>query len=464
MKAFDQELTSGSVLRTVWKLAWPLVLLNLTNGLHAFVDHVLIGHFVGSADNAGNAAVGVAWQVFLVIVVMIASLFHGMNVLVARYAGKQDREQLSRVFYETLLASAYILLFVVAPIGYIISPHLLAFVHADPEVQRYALPYLRVLFTCSAPLFLMFLVTGAFQASGDPKTPLKLGILTTLLNIALSILLITGAGPFPKLGVLGAALGTVLAPWVSIVIAVRLILKRRMILQPPRRFTLVPDPEVIRIVGRIGLPTGIQGVLLNLSGVFLLKYIGSLENSAAAQAAYTICYAQLFSLVAWTSFGLRAAAATAMGQNIGAGDPARGKAAVATAAGMGVLWASGIGLLYWFIPGHLLALFNAVDEPIFGFGVSLLHYLAFAGVALAASLSLTGGIQGAGQTKIPMYIAFATQIVLLLSICQYFVWRGTLSTEVIWAAILVSQTARLLLTFAVFRTEGWAHTRVELSQ
>jgi len=274
--------------------------------------------------------------------------------------------------------------------------------------------------------------------------------------------LITGAGPFPALGTTGAALGTVLAPAVSMAIGFWLIHRRKMIIQPPRRWRLLPDPAIIVLVARIGLPTGVQGVLLNIGGVFLLRYIGMLENGPAAQAAYTICYAQLFSLVAWTAFGLRSASGTLMGQNIGAGDPGRGKAAVGVTAVVGSLWAVFVGVLFWIVPGPLLDLFNAADEPLRGYGVSLLHHLSFAGVALAATLALTGGLQGAGETKLPMFIAFMTQIVILVGVCQALAWAGMLTPRAVWMTLVVTQTARLLLTWAVFRTDRWTRLRIEL--
>lgn len=448
---------------SVWKLAWPLVTLNLVNGMHGFVDHVLIGHFIGSADNAANAAIGVAWQVFLVIVVFIASIFHGMNVLIARYAGKQDRKTISEVFHSALMASIFCLVFVVAPLGYLGAPCLLNALGVAPEVHEHAMPYLRLLFAGGTPLFLMFLFTGAFHASGDPKTPLKLGVLTTFLNILISSVFIVGPGPVPSLGVLGAGLGTVLAPLASCVISIYLVHSGQMIIHPPERLHFRPNFHLLYAMVKIGVPTGLQGVLLNIGGVMLLWYISSLPFSAAAQAAYTIGYAQLFSLVTWTSFGLRAAAGTLMGQNIGAGKPQRGKECVLLAAGLGTVWAALVGLLFWTIPGVLLGFFNALDEPVHGYGVTLLRVLAVSGITVAITQALTGGLQGAGATRPPMIIAFATQIVALLGFCQIFASFGALSATVIWTALLVSHVLRLILTALVFRTRGWAHTHIEVN-
>ena len=460
MKEFDQELLSGSILRSVWKLSWPAMLLHLVNGLHGFVDHVLVGNILGSDANAG---IGVAWQVFLVVVVFLASLFHGMGVLIARYAGKQDRDTLSYIAYQTFLTSLIVLTVFVAPIGFFLSPYLLEIANADNNVQAHALPYLRIMFTCGAPLFLMFMINGAMHASGDPKTPLKLAILTTLINIGLSVVLISGLGPFPKLGAAGAGLATCLAPLVSLSIALGLIVKGKLIIRLPEHLTLLPDLSVMRTVARIGIPTGFQGVLLNVGGVLLLRYIGSLEHGAAAQGAYTICYAQLFSFVAWAGFGLRSASATVIGQNIGAGNPERGKRGVRVASFVGLCWAAMLGVLFWTIPEVLLGMFNAAEEPVLGFGSSLLKFMAFSGLFLVMAQATTGGLQGAGDTKRPMYIAFVTQIVVLLGACAVFDHWGRLTASTIWAAILVSHMSRFFLTEWVFRGGKWADITIDIA-
>lgn len=461
MKTFDRDLVTGSITRSVWKLTWPVILLQVISGVHGFVDQALVGHYVGIE---GNAGIGVAWQLFLVIVVFIASLFHGMGVLIARYSGKQDHDSVNRVAYHTFLMSFYILAFVMGPLGFFLTPKLLELTNTSPEVIVHAQPYLRILFTMSTPLFMMFMLNGAFQTSGDPKTPLKLAILTNVINVVLSYILITGPGPIPEMGAIGAALGTCFAPIPSVLIAIVLILRHKTIIGPPKEFVLFPDLSVIKVVARIGIPTGIQGVLLNLAGAVLLAFIGGLEDSAKSQAAYTICYAQLFSLVTFVGFGLRAASATVMGQNIGAGNPERGKAGVYVSAAIGLLWACGFGAVYWFYPVPLLALFDVTDGSALAMGIQLLKYLTFSGLFLIVTLALTGGLQGAGDTKSPMYIAFVTQVVILLGICTIFQRLDRLTTSVIWAAILTSHTSRFILTCLVFYRGKWAHIQIELEQ
>ena len=459
MKSFDTELISGSVVRSVWKLAWPAVMLRLVDGLHSLVDHILVGQFVG---HHGNAAIGAAWLLFLVVVLFLVSLFQGMVVLAARYAGMQDRDNLSKVVYHTFLATVYLLLFVVVPVGYLIAPFILNLVNITPEVYGHALPYLRIMFTCSLPLFLMFMLASAFQASGDVKTPLKLGMLSTTINIIVSATLIIGIGPFPALGVSGAAFGTALAPIASVGIALFLIYKRKVIIRPPRHYTLIPDLALVKSITRVGVPTGLQAILLNLGGLLLFRKLGVLEHSAAAQAAYTICYNQLFSLVTWASFGLRVASATLMGQNLGAGKRDRGRHSVYIVAGMGAVYAVALGVVFWFFPYPLMLLFDAVDGHVYEFGVSLLRYTALSGIFLTSTLALTGGLQGAGDTKTPMYIAFVTQIGVLVGLAELFDFLGVLSAELAWLAILLSHLSRWVLTQTFFSWGKWEKSLAEL--
>ena len=139
-KQLDRSIVEGPIGAAVWKLAWPTVLQNAIGGLQGIIDHAMVGHFVGYT---GNAAVGVSWQIFLVVVVFIVSLFTGMGVLVARFAGAGDRDMVDRTVYQAFLTALFLALGILAPIGYVLAPSLLGMVNAAPEVQAEALPYLR---------------------------------------------------------------------------------------------------------------------------------------------------------------------------------------------------------------------------------------------------------------------------------------------------------------------------------
>src|SRR3989441_1910389 len=329
-KPLDRSIVEGPIARAVWMLAWPTMLQNLIGGLQGMVDHALVGHFVGYA---GNAAIGVAIQIFIVVIVFVMSVFSGMGVLVARFAGANQPEQVNRTVYQAFLAAVALWGLVLAPLGWILAPSLLGVVHATPAVRVQALPFLRIMFVGSIGMLLFFMVGGALRAAGDARTPLRLGILLTALNIACNVAFITGLGPLPRLGTAGAAVGTTVAGIVVSGVAGDLLLSGRLPVTWHRGMSWRPDWGIIRELFRFGLPTGVQGIAMNIAGVLLLRFIGSLAQSAEAQAAYAVGYTELFSFITWTSVGLMTAAATVGGQNLGAGRPERAVHGVHVAAG-----------------------------------------------------------------------------------------------------------------------------------
>ena len=130
---FDRSIVEGPLPAAVWKIAWPSMLTNIIGGLQGMVDHALVGHIVGIT---ANAAIGVSWQILLVVIVFISSLFTGMNILVARAVGAGDGERADKVVYQAFITAAGLSFGILAPLGYFIAPWLLGLVHAAAEVAR----------------------------------------------------------------------------------------------------------------------------------------------------------------------------------------------------------------------------------------------------------------------------------------------------------------------------------------
>ncbi len=205
---YDRSIVEGPLRPAVWKIAWPTMLTNIIGGLQGIVDHALVGHLVGFK---GNAAIGVSWQIFLVVIVFISSLFTGMSVLVARFAGAGEEEKVDRTVYQAFLTAIFLSLGIIAPLGYFASPWLLDLVNAAPDVKAEALPFLRIMFVFSSGMLVFFMLGGALRSAGDARTPMMLGIVLTVLNLVLNVILIRGLGPIPAFGTAGSAMGTVIA-------------------------------------------------------------------------------------------------------------------------------------------------------------------------------------------------------------------------------------------------------------
>ena len=458
-KSFDRAIVDGPIPRAVWRLAWPTMIQNVIGGLQGIVDHAMVGHFVGYA---GNAGIGVALQIFLVLMIFMTSLFTGMSVLVARFAGANEPEKVNRTVYQAFIAALALSLGVLAPVGWVLSPSLLQLVNATAEVRAQALPYLRIMLVGSFGMMLFFMLGAALRSSGDARTPLRLGVGLTVLNVILNVVLIAGLGPIPALGAAGAALGTVIAGATVSGIAIWLLCTGRLVVVWGRGMDWRPDWGIIRALFRFGLPTGVQGIAMNVAGVLLLRFVGSLEHSAQAQAAYAVGYTELFSLITWTSVGLMGAAAAVAGQNLGAGRPDRSIHAVHVTAGIGLGVAVAVGILFLAIPRQLLGLFGMNDPEVVRLGTQLLSFLSISGLFITVALSYTGGLQGTGDTRSPLYITIVSQLAVPIGLCALIDATRGLEPAHIWLAIVLGHATRAGLSALRFRQGKWRGIRVDI--
>jgi putative MATE family efflux protein len=433
------------------------MLTNIIGGVQGIVDHILVGNLVGFT---ANAAIGVSWQIFIVVIVFIMSVFTGMSVLVARFAGARDEDKVNRTVYQAFLTALAISLGIMAPVGYIVSPWLLDLMNVAPAVYAEALPFLRTMFMFSTGMLVFFLISGALRSAGDARTPMTLGVVMTILNILLNVVLISGLGPIPAFGTVGAAIGTSMASGLVAVYALVRLWTGGFVVAFPRGRDLRPDWAIIRSLFRFGLPTGIQGIAMNIGGVLMLSFIGSLAQSAEAQAAFAVSYSQLFSLITWTSVGLMGAAAAVAGQNLGAGKPDRASQAVHTAAQFGLIGAAFIGVFFFFFPAQLLAVFGIKEPIVVDIGVQLLRILSVSGLFISVALAYTGGLQGTGDTKSPLYISIISQIVVPLGICFVIQQLGKLDPIDIWLAILLGHVTRCGLSIVRFSQGRWRTIKV----
>jgi putative MATE family efflux protein len=318
------------------------------------------------------------------------------------------------------------------------------------------------MFMFSTGMLIFFMLSGALRSAGDARTPMILGIALTVLNIVFNVVLISGLGPIPAFGTAGAAMGTCLASGLLAVYALWKLVRGGWVVSFPRGLGYRPDWTIIKSLFRFGLPTGFQGIAMNVGGVLMMAFIGSLTQSAAAQAAFAVGYSQLFSFITWTSIGLMGAASAVAGQNLGAKKPDRAEAAVHVAARIGATVAAFVGIFFFFIPEVLLGLFGMNDPVVLQIGTQLLRVLSISGFFIAVALAYTGGLQGTGDTKGPLYISIISQIVIPLGICFVIQQTGTLQPIHIWVAILIGHATRFALSVIRFNQGKWRHIAVDI--
>jgi Na+-driven multidrug efflux pump len=313
-------------------------------------------------------------------------------------------------------------------------------------------------------MMVFYMLSGALRSAGDARTPMVLGLALTVLNIGCNVVLIRGWGPVPAFGTAGAAIGTSIASGVVALYAIVRLWRGGWVVRFPHQHGFAPDWSIIKSLFRFGLPSGIQGIAMNIGGVFMLAFIGSVAQSAAAQAAFAISYTQLFSLITWTSVGLMGAAAAVGGQNLGARKPERTSEAVHIAARIGLAGAALVGAFFLFLPRQLLAVFGMNDPAVVDIGTELLRVLSLSGLFISVALTYTGGLQGTGDTRSPLYISIVSQIIVPLGICYVVQHTTTLEPLHIWIAILVGHATRCGLSVLRFNQGKWRGIAVDLAR
>jgi Na+-driven multidrug efflux pump len=301
---------------------------------------------------------------------------------------------------------------------------------------------------------MFFMLGGGLRSAGDARTPLKLGLALTVMNIVFNVIFIRGLGPIPAFGTAGAAIGTALASGLVGLYAINRLFSGQWVLDF-RGMQWTPDWKVIRALFRFGLPTGLQGIAMNIAGVLLLRFIGSLAQSAESQAAYAVGYTELFSLVTWTSVGLMGAAAAIAGQNLGAGKPERSMQAVHVASQYGIGIAIVVGVLFLTIPRQLLALFGMDHPDVVKIGEQLLAYLSLSGLFITVALTYTGGLQGTGDTRSPLYISLISQFLIPIGMLTVIQLSRPLEAKDVWLAIVIGHATRCVLSVVRFRQGKW---------
>ena len=451
-KKFDRSIVEGPIGQAVWKLAWPTMLQNVIAGLQGIIDHAMVGHFVGYT---ANAAIGVSWQIILVVIVFISSLFTGMAVLVARFAGANESDKVNRVVYQAFL-TAFGLSIILAVIGYFAAPPLLVLVNAAPDVKAEALPFLRAMFMGIFGMMMFFMLSGAFRAAGDPRTPLRLGVIMTVLTIVFNVVLI------PMFGTIGAAFGTIASSTTVAIYGIWQITRPDSVIHFERGMDMKPDFAH----HPVAVPLRPADRRAGYCDEHRWRADASFHRFARAQR----CCAG--GLRGWLHRALLAdhmdlgRSHGRVGDNCraesGSRQPERAVQGVHVASRYGLAVAAAVGLMFLLIPGYLLAIFGMTDPLVLALGRQLLAFLSVSGLFITVALSYTGGLQGTGDTRSPLYISIVSQVVVPLGLCTVFQAMYGLDALHIWIAILIGHATRATLSVLRFRQGKWRGIAVDI--
>ena len=382
-------MTEGSISGKMLRFAAPVFIGNLFQQLYNVADALIVGNFVG---NDALAAVSATGNLSFLLISFFVGVSIGAGVVISRYFGARDVERM-RLAIHTAVAFNLVTSAMLTLAGTTLTPGLLRLMGTPEDVMELSVNYIRIIFAGSIGMVMYNSLCGIMRAVGDSRTPLYFLIVSSLLNVVLDLLLVAAF----SMGVIGAALATIVSQIISALLcAIRLMRSReshRLVLRE-----LGFDREMLRLIVRYGLPTGMQNSVIAIANVVVQSYVNSFGTMAVAGCG---AYSKIegFAFLPITSFQM--ALTTFVGQNLGAREHERARRGARFGILCSLIAAELIGVTIYLIAPHLLGAFTSEPEAI-AFGVSRAKVCSVFFFLLAASHCLSAVLRGAGKANIPM--------------------------------------------------------------
>ncbi len=445
LRGTDADYTEGPLRRAIILLAVPMVLEMVMESLFAVVNIFWIAKL--GADSV--ASVGLTESVLSVIYALAMGLSIGVTAMVSRRIGEKNQDAAARVTVQAILIGLAVAA-VLGTAGFLFAPHLLGLMGATPQVIAVGSGYARVVLGGEATVILLFLINAAFRGAGDATIAMRVLWTANAINLLLDPFLIFGWGPFPRLGVTGAAVATTIARGSGVLIQLAVLSSGTGRLGVARKH-VVADFKLMWALIRLSAVGTFQMIIGMVSWIGLVRILSTFGS--AALAGYTIAIrVVIFALL--PSWGLSNAAATMVGQGLGAKKPERAEKAVWTAANYNALFLTVVGVIF-FLGAEVLVGFFTHDADVSAFAVSCLRVVSLGFPLYAYGMVLTQSFNGAGDTWTPTW----------LNLICFWLWEIPLAWALahvlgfgprgVFISITVAFCTLALASAAIFRRGRW---------
>ena len=450
IRGSHQDYTTGSIDRAILLLAVPMVLEMLMESLFAVVDVL----WVARLGAESIAAVGLTEALLMLVYSVGMGLGMSATAMVARRVGEKDREGAAVAGVQAIALGLVAGIALGAPC-LVLAPRLLRLMGASPEVVAVGSSYGRIAMGGSAVVVLLFLNNAVFRGAGDAAIAMRVLWLSNAINLALDPCLIFGLGPFPRLGVTGAAVATLTGRGVGVAYQFYRLAKGGEHIRILARQLRLNARVMLRLL-RVSL-TGITQIAIPNAAWTGLVRIVSLFGSDAL-AGYTIGI-RVISFVLLPSWGLAGAAATLVGQHLGAKQPDQAEGSVWKTGVYNVLFLGGVGVFLILFPAPLIRLFTH-DPAIIPFGVACLRILSFGNVGYAYGMVMQQAFNGAGDTVTPTLVNFIGFWLFEIPLAYALAIPAGLRTNGVYLAILVAECSIAAASVVLFRSGRWKEKRI----
>ncbi|WP_293790307.1 MATE family efflux transporter [uncultured Pedobacter sp.] len=453
LKGHEVDLTSISIKRAIILLAIPMMLEMAMESVFALVDLYFVGHL----ENSSHAiqTVGLTESVLTIIYSLAIGLSMAATAVVARRIGEKNPEAAAKAGIQTILIAVFVNI-VISILGLIYAKDILLLMGASRETAEQGVAFVRIMMGGSIIIVLLFLINGIFRGAGNAAIAMRSLWIANIANIILCPILINGLGPIPALGLTGAAIATTIGRGLGVIYQGYNLFSGKNALKIRIRH-FIPDWDQIKAIIKIAAPAIFQFVIASCSWVFLAELVattGGDTGSAGYQTALRLM--MFFMLPAW---GLSNAAATLVGQNLGAGHIDRAEKSVFQTLRYIIIFMAIVSVLF-LTCGHLFAAFFTTDENVIAVAGKALKILSIGFVIYGAAMVFNSAFNGAGDTwtptKINVFAFWLFQIPLAYFLARYLEMGPT----GVFIAIPTAEAGIAIAAFILFKKGKWKKTVV----
>lgn len=446
----DQDFTEGSLGRAIFLLSVPMVLEMLMESVFAVVDIF----FVSDLGPGAVATVGLTESLMTLVYAIGIGFSMSTTAVISRRIGEKQPERASVAAVQAIILGIGSSVIFMIP-GILFPKEILLMMGATPEVAEQGYGYTQTMLTGNVVIMLLFIINAIFRSAGDAATAMRVLIVANSLNIILDPCLIYGWGPFPELGLTGAAVATNIGRGVAVVYQFWLLFSGKERIKIARQQIRIEVDTIVSLI-RLSLGGIGQFLIATLSWVGLMRIMANFGDITLA--GYTIAIRIIvFSIL--PSWGMSNAVSTLVGQNLGAGKPERAERAVWFTGIVNAVFMTLIAILFQLIPEPLVRLFIA-DPDVIAAGVQALRIISVGYFFYAFGMVMVQAFNGAGDTTTPTIVNFICFWAMEIPLAWFLAMHTNLEASGVFWSITISESFSGLLGLMLFRRGRWKNRKI----
>ena len=441
----EKNYTSGSIDRAIILLSIPMVLEMAGESIFAVVG----AFFVSKIGPDAVATVGITETMLTLVYSLAIGVSAAASAMIARRVGEGDPQAASRAAAQTILLGTSISI-LLGIFGWIYAPEILRFMGGSEELIENGVGFTRIMFGTNIAIVLLFLLNAIFRGAGDASIAMQSLWIANAINIVLDPCLIFGLGPFPEMGIQGAAVATSIGRGAGVVFQLFILLNGRSILKIMRSYWRPRLDIIWRLIKVSAGGTG-QFIIASASWIFLMRIVAKFGSEVVA--GYTIAI-RLLILTILPSWGMSNAAATLVGQNLGAGEPARAERSAWRTAFFNMIFLLIVSVTYFVFAPQLIGIFTD-EKNVLDAGVQSLRIISLGYIFFAYGMVLGQAFNGAGDTRTPTLLNFICFWLLEIPLAYALAVSLSWGPEGVFWAVAISESTLAILLILVFRRGRW---------